>query len=42
MLVGEYQTGRSVSKDKARNIRQLGFAEGRTLTLPQAQAACLR
>lgn len=35
MLVGEYQTGRSVSKDKARNIRQLGFAEGRTLTLPQ-------
>lgn len=35
MLEGEYQTGRTVSKDKARNIRQLGFAEGRTLTLPQ-------
>lgn len=35
VLEGEYQTGRTVSKDKARNIRQLGFAEGRTLTLPQ-------
>lgn len=35
VLDGEYQTGRTVSKDKARNIRQLGFAEGRTLTLLQ-------
>lgn len=35
VLDGEYQTGRAVSKEKARNIRQLGFAEGRTLTLPQ-------
>lgn len=35
VLVGEYQTGRKVSKDKARNIRQLGFVEGRTLSLPK-------
>jgi adenine-specific DNA-methyltransferase len=34
-LEGEYQTGRIVSKEKARNIRQLGFAEGRAMTLPQ-------
>lgn len=35
VLEGEYQTGRTVSKEKARSIRQLGFAEGRALTLPQ-------
>ncbi len=35
VLDGEYQTGRTVSKEKARTIRQLGFAEGRTLKLPQ-------
>lgn len=34
-LEGDYQTGRTISKEKARNIRQLSFAEGRTLTLPQ-------
>lgn len=34
-LDGEYRTGRTVSKEKARNIRQLGFAEGRSLSLPQ-------
>ena len=35
VLTGDYQTGRRVSKEKARNIRQLGFAEGRALTLSQ-------
>lgn len=34
-LSGEYFTGRSVSKEKPRTIRQLGFAEGRTLSLAQ-------
>lgn len=34
-LDGEYQTGRTVAKEKARNIRQLGFADGRNLSLPQ-------
>ncbi len=35
VLDGEYQTGRIVSKEKGRNIRQLGFAEGNAMTLPQ-------
>ncbi len=34
-LPGEYFTGRTITQGKARNIRQLGFVEGRTLTLPQ-------
>lgn len=31
----EYLTGRTIARDKPRTIRQLGFAEGRHLTLPQ-------
>jgi adenine-specific DNA-methyltransferase len=34
-LDGEYQTGRTVSKEKPRNIRQLGFADGRNMSLTQ-------
>jgi adenine-specific DNA-methyltransferase len=34
-LSGEYSTGRTASKEKPRTIRQLGFAEGRTLSLAQ-------
>lgn len=34
-LEGEYQTGRIVTKEKSRNIRQLGFADGRAMTLQQ-------
>lgn len=34
-LSGEYFTGRTVSKEKPRTIRQLGLAEGRTLSLVQ-------
>lgn len=34
-LPGDYLTGRTVARDKPRTIRQLGFAEGRHLTLPQ-------
>lgn len=34
-LPGDYLTGRTITRDKPRTIRQLGFAEGRHLTLPQ-------
>lgn len=34
-LTGEYQTGLTASKEKGRNIRQLGFADGNVMTLPQ-------
>jgi adenine-specific DNA-methyltransferase len=34
-LNGDYQTGRTVTKEKARNIRQLGFVDGRNLSLTQ-------
>ena len=34
-LDGEYQTGRTVTKEKPRNIRQLGFVDGRNLSLTQ-------
>lgn len=34
-LDGEYQTGRTVTKEKARNVRQLGFVDGRNLSLTQ-------
>ncbi len=35
VLNGEYFTGRTVSIEKPRTIRQLGFADGRTLSLAQ-------
>ncbi len=35
VLSGEYFTGRNVSIEKPRIIRQLGFADGRTLSLAQ-------
>lgn len=35
VLIGEYFTGRTVSIEKTRAIRQLGFADGRTLSLAQ-------
>jgi adenine-specific DNA-methyltransferase len=34
-LPGDYITGKQVPREKPRSIRQLGFAEGRNLTLPQ-------
>lgn len=34
-LDGEYQTGQTATKEKARNIRQLGFVDGRNLSLAQ-------
>ena len=34
-LPGDYLTGKQVTCEKSRNIRQLGFAEGRNLTVPQ-------
>jgi adenine-specific DNA-methyltransferase len=34
-LDGEYQTGQTVTREKPRNIRQLGFADGRNLSLSQ-------
>lgn len=34
-LPGDYLTGRQVSREKPRAIRQLGFAEGRNLTVTQ-------
>lgn len=34
-LPGDYLTGKQVEREKPRTIRQLGFAEGRNLTLPQ-------
>lgn len=34
-LPGEYLTGRQVTREKPRSIRQLGFAEGRNLSVPQ-------
>ncbi|RJG02269.1 site-specific DNA-methyltransferase [Noviherbaspirillum sedimenti] len=34
-LPGDYITGKQVPRDKPRNIRQLGFVEGRHLTVPQ-------
>jgi len=43
-LPGDYLTGRTITRDKPRTIRQLGFAEGRHLTLPQRKqlAAIMR
>ncbi|MCM8621972.1 MAG: hypothetical protein NFW16_09595 [Candidatus Accumulibacter sp.] len=35
VLPGEYLTGKQVLREKPRTIRQLGFAEGRNLTVPQ-------
>ncbi|MCX7146502.1 MAG: DNA methyltransferase, partial [Sulfuritalea sp.] len=35
LLPGDYLTGKQVAREKARSIRQLGFAEGRNLTVPQ-------
>ena len=35
MLTGDYFTGKQVSREKTRTIRQLGFAEGRTLAVAQ-------
>lgn len=34
-LTGDFLTGKQVTRDKARTIRQLGFVEGRNLPLPQ-------
>ena len=34
-LPGDYLTGKQTTREKARSIRQLGFAEGRNLTVPQ-------
>lgn len=34
-LPGDYLTGKQTTREKPRNIRQLGFAEGRNLTVPQ-------
>lgn len=34
-LPGDYLTGKQVTREKSRSIRQLGFAEGRNLTVPQ-------
>lgn len=34
-LPGDYLTGKQVTHEKSRSIRQLGFAEGRNLTVPQ-------
>jgi adenine-specific DNA-methyltransferase len=34
-LPGDYLTGKQVTREKPRSIRQLGFAEGRNLTVPQ-------
>ncbi|MBL8404306.1 MAG: site-specific DNA-methyltransferase [Dechloromonas sp.] len=34
-LPGDYLTGKQVTRVKPRSIRQLGFAEGRNLTVPQ-------
>ncbi len=34
-LPGDYLTGKPSTREKLRNIRQLGFAEGRNLTVPQ-------
>lgn len=34
-LPGDYLTGKQITREKPRSIRQLGFAEGRNLTLPQ-------
>lgn len=34
-LPGDYLTGKQVTREKSRSIRQLGFAEGRNLTTPQ-------
>jgi adenine-specific DNA-methyltransferase len=34
-LPGDYLTGKQVAREKPRSIRQLGFAEGRNLTVPQ-------
>jgi adenine-specific DNA-methyltransferase len=34
-LEGEYLTGRTVTKEKARSFKQLGFVEGRLLSLTQ-------
>ena len=35
MLTGDYFTGKQVTREKPRTIRQLGFAEGRNLPLAQ-------
>ncbi len=35
LLTGDYLTGKQTMREKPRNIRQLGFAEGRNLTVPQ-------
>jgi len=34
-LPGDYLTGKRVAREKSRTIRQLGFAEGRNLAVPQ-------
>jgi len=34
-LPGDYLTGKQVEREKPRSIRQLGFAEGRNLAVPQ-------
>ena len=34
-LPGDYLTGKQVAREKPRSIRQLGFAEGRNLSVPQ-------
>lgn len=34
-LPGDYLTGKQVTREKSRSVRQLGFAEGRNLTVPQ-------
>ncbi|MBK8121463.1 MAG: hypothetical protein IPK39_21645 [Sulfuritalea sp.] len=34
-LSGDYLTGKQVASEKQRSIRQLGFADGRNLTVPQ-------
>ena len=35
LLPGDYLTGKQVTREKPRSIRQLGFAEGRNLSVPQ-------
>lgn len=35
LLPGDYLTGKQVTREKPRSIRQLGFAEGRYLSVPQ-------
>lgn len=35
LLPGNYLTGKQVTREKPRSIRQLGFAEGRNLSVPQ-------